>query len=331
MLFLVKMRMTLHLLFKSIWHKNMNKIVIVGHKNPDTDSIVSAIAAQEFFSKVLGKESKAYRAGVLNNETKFVLEKLGVQMPELIGSIEVDVSVVLVDHNEAGQVFDGLDYGSVDCIIDHHKLSVITEKPIVCRMEPIGSTSSLVAKMFFEKGAEISELAAKLLLSGILSDTLNLMSPTTTEEDKEIVAKLNAIAKLDIEEFVAEMFKAKSSLEGISLQDIITLDYKVFEMGKYKVGVGTWETTFPESVNEKKAEIMEALAAKKLETKMDYMFFMVVDIIKQNCQLYIIGDEEKALAEKTFSVKTQDGLIFLPGVSSRKKQIVPPLTEELSK
>lgn len=309
----------------------MSKIVIVGHKNPDTDSIISAICAQEFFAKVLGKESKAYRAGGLNNETKFILEKFGVETPELISSINVDDSVVLVDHNETAQVFDGLNFANVDCIIDHHKLSIVTEKPIVCRMEPIGSTSSLIAKMFFEKGAEISQVIASLLLAGILSDTLNLMSPTTTEEDKELVAKLNAIAKLDIEQFVGEMFKAKSSLEGISIEELISLDYKAFEMGAHKVGIASWETTGPESVNAKKTEIMQALIAKKSSENLEHMFFMVVDILKQNCQLYLIGEQEKELAEKVFGGAIEDGMMFLPGVASRKKQIVPQLTEELSK
>lgn len=311
--------------------KNMNKVFIVGHKNPDTDSVVSAIAVQEFFTKVIGKESNAYRAGMLNNETKFILEKFGVEIPELVAAVGEDDSVALVDHNEAGQTFDGLDYGKVEYIFDHHKLAITTEKPIYCRVEPIGSTAALVAKMFFEKEVEISEISARLLLAGILSDTLNLMSPTTTTEDRELATKLNVSAKLDIDDFVAEMFKAKSSLAGISLRDIITLDYKDFEMGAHKIGVGTWETTFPESVNEKKAEIMEALVQKKIDSKADFMFFMVVDILKQNCQLYIIGEAEKVLAEKVFKAKTEDGLMFLPGVVSRKKQIVPQLTEELSK
>jgi manganese-dependent inorganic pyrophosphatase len=198
-------------------------------------------------------------------------------------------------------------------------------------MAPFGSTSSIIAQLFFVKGFEPSDKVAKLLVCGILSDTLNLTSPTTTQEDRKLLEKLNDVAKLDIEEFVAEMFKAKSSLEGISTQDIITLDYKNFEMGTKKVGIATWETTFPESVNVKKNEIMEALVAKKNAQKLDYVFFMVVDILKQFCQLYIIGKEEKALAEKVFSKKEIEGILELPGVVSRKKQIVPQLTEELSK
>jgi manganese-dependent inorganic pyrophosphatase len=309
----------------------MNKISIVGHKNPDTDSVISAIAAQEYFSKVLKKDCNAYRAGMLNNETKFILEAFNVEIPALIEDAGEIESVALVDHNELSQVFDGLDYGKVDFIIDHHKLAITTEKPIFCRTEVIGSTSSLIAKMFFEKNVEISEVTSKLLLAGILSDTLKLMGPTTTEEDKILAEKLNVIAKLDIEEFAGKMFKAKSSLEGISINEIITLDYKSFEMGSINVGIGTWETTNPESVNEKAAEIFEALKKKKENLQMSYMFFMVVDIIKQNCELYLIGEGEKALAEKVFAGEISNDRMFLPGVSSRKKQIVPQLTEELSK
>ena len=309
----------------------MDKLIIVGHKNPDTDSIVSAIVAQEFFEKALGKESVACRAGEINNETKFVLEKVGAKIPEHVSNVKNIESVALMDHNEQSQTFDGLDYGKVEYIIDHHKLAIVTEKPIYCRVAPIGSTSSMVAKLFFEEGVKPSVETAKLMLAGILSDTLNLTSPTTTQEDKELVEKINDVANLDIDDFVNEMFKAKSSLEGISIQDIVTLDYKAFEMGTSNVGIATWETTNPESVNEKKAEIMQALRDKKEKEKLDHIFFMVVDILKSNCLLYIVGEEEKTLAEKVFGKQTEMEAIVLPGVVSRKKQIVPPLTEELSK
>lgn len=308
----------------------MSKIIVVGHKNPDTDSIVSAIAAKEYLSEVLSKEAVACRAGELNNETKFVLEKFLVEVPAVVNFEEGD-EVALVDHNEISQLAEGLNINQVEYIFDHHKMAIATEKPIYCRMEPIGSTSSLIAKMFFEKGVRPSEMIAKLLLAGILSDTLNLTSPTTTEIDRQLVAMLNEIAKLEIPSFVDEMFKAKSSLEGISVEDIITLDYKNFEMGPSLVGVGTWETTSPESVNENKAVIMEALKNKKVAENLQYMYFMVVDILKESCQLYIIGEQEAELAKKVFGKEVVEDIMELPGVVSRKKQIVPQLTEELSK
>jgi len=311
--------------------KNMSKTIIIGHLNPDTDSIVSAIAAEELFKNLFGVEAQALRAGNINNETKFVFEKFGVSIPELVDDIKEISSVALVDHNEQSQTFNGLDYANVDYVIDHHKLSIQTEKPILCRVEAVGSTATLIAKMSFEKGISPSEKTAKILLAGILSDTLNLSSPTTTSQDKELVEKLNEIAKLDRETFVAEMFKAKSSLEGISIEDIVSIDYKTFEMGGKNVGIGTWETTNPESVDAKKDEIIKALADKKAAEKLDYIFFMVVDILKQHCQLYVVDDSEAILAKKVFGTEAKELVVSLEGVVSRKKQIVPPLMEELGK
>lgn len=307
----------------------MKKVIIVGHKNPDTDSIISAIAAQELFAN-FGFEAQARRAGEANNETKFILKKFGIAMPELATSLQEDETAMLVDHNEESQTFDQLNYNKVSYIIDHHKLSIKTEAPIFCRVEPIGSTSSLLAKMFFEWRIDLSQKIAQLLIAGILSDTLNLTSPTTTVEDRELLEKLNETAKLDVNVFVTEMFAAKSSLDGISVEDIIRIDYKTFEIEKFNLGVGTWETTMPESVSAKKAEIIQALLKEKEAVKLDFIFFMVVDILKQNCQLYLVGEKEQELAMKVFAGEMKDSEMFLPGVVSRKKQIVPQLTEALS-
>lgn len=306
------------------------KTIVIGHKNPDTDSIVSSIVAADYLKNVTKQEAVPNRAGNLNNETKFVLTKFKIAVPSLFRGVKGKDRVTLVDHNETSQIAENLSFSQVERIIDHHKVQVATETPISCRMEPIGSTSSLLFKMYQEAGKKISPTNAKLMLAGVLSDTLNLTSPTTTEEDKKIVKELNKIAKLNISEFVKEMFAAKSSLKGISIKDIISLDYKIFEMGKNRVGIGTWETTNPEVVNEKKEEIVKALGEKKQSEKLDYIFFMVVDIIKQNCFMYIITEKEKALAEKVFKGKVANDLMILSGVVSRKKQIVPPLTEELS-
>jgi len=309
----------------------MNEVIIIGHKNPDTDSIVSAIVGVEFFSKVFGKKAVAYRAGELNNETKYILGKIGINQPKLLESLEDDMIVALVDHNELGQISEKIDFDKVEYILDHHKLSIKTEKPIFLESQAIGSTSSLLAKMFLERKIAISEESCKLLLAGILSDTLNLTSPTTTQEDKDLADKLNEIAKLEIENFVAEMFVAKSNLEGISVGEIINMDYKVFEMGSLKVGIGAWETTSPQSLDEKRAAIFKELTVKKEVEKIDRLYFMVIDIIKQNAQLYLISEEEKSLAEKVFGGEIENEVMILPGVVSRKKQIVPQLTEELNK
>ncbi len=309
----------------------MGKLIVIGHKNPDTDSIIASLVAAHYFNTVLKMDVQAYRAGEMNNETKFILQEFGIEAPELVGDLLEDEKVVLVDHNEENQISDKIDFSRVIQIIDHHKISLKTDGPIFCRIEPIGSTSSLIAKMFFEKNEKISEVYARLLLAGILSDTLNFTSPTTTEEDKKIAEKLNETAKIEIENFVSRMFEAKSSLEGISVEEIVSLDYKIFEMGEYKVGVGVWETTNPESVNQKKEEILEILKAKKEKDKIDLLFFMSVDIIKQNSYLYIISQKEGELAQKVFGGKIENEMMILEGVVSRKKQIAPQLTNELTK
>lgn len=311
--------------------KNMSKTIIIGHKNPDTDSVIAAMAAERYYNDVLKIDAKACRAGEINNETRFVLKTLSLKAPSLLKGVKKEDTVVLVDHNESGQIADGISISQISGIIDHHKIVFETERPISIRIEPIGSTSSLIAKMYFESGKKISAGVARLLLAGILSDTLGLTGPTTTDEDKKIVKALNKIAKIDIKEFVSELFAAKSSLKGISIETLITQDYKLFEMGKSKVGIGVWETTNPESVNVEKTKILKLLFEKKAKEKLDYIFFFVVDIIKQGSVLYLIGENEAELAKKVFKGSVDGGVMILDGIVSRKKQIAPVLTEALSK
>jgi len=308
----------------------MSRLIVLGHKNPDTDTIVSSLVLADYFQNNLQLSAKALRLGELNNETKYVLENFRVKLPSMIRRIEKDEKVALVDHNEVGQSWSGLDFSQVAYIFDHHKLAIETEKPIFMRVEPLGSTASLLAKMFQEKKVVISKVNAKLLLAGILSDTLNLSSPTTTLEDEKIVTDLNKIAQIDLANLVEEMFAAKSSLSGISIEDIISLDYKEFTTDKARVGVGVWETTLPNEVNKKKALIWSALEKQKKENQLDYLFFMVVDILEKNSYLYLIDKKETELAETIFQGKIKDQVMFLKGIVSRKKQVVPPLIKKLS-
>lgn len=309
----------------------MKKVIIIGHEGPDTDCTVASLIAEDYCRNVLKINAQAKRLGELNNETKFVLRKLGINAPALVKSVPNNESLILIDHNEKQQSINGLDFSRVEMIIDHHKVVMETEKPLSMRAEPWGSSSSVLAKMYQEAGRKISSKIAKMMLAGILSDTLNLTSPTTTDFDKQLVKKLNKVAKLDIKKFVQEMFAAKSSLKGISLDILISQDYKLFEMGKYKTGIGVWETTNPESVNKEKDKIMPLLQKKKNKDKVDYLFFFVVDILKQASFLYVIGEKEKNVAEKVFAGEKKDGLVYLPGIVSRKKQMNPPIIKELTK
>ena len=308
-----------------------NKTISIGHKNPDADSVLSAILVSRFGKKIFGLDIEAVTAGSINNETEYILNLLKIKKPRILKKIKNE-NVVLVDTTEPSQIIDGLTEENLIAIIDHHNLGGLKSvKPIYARIEPIGCTGSVIYKILREKNIKIDKTSAVLMIASIISDTLNFHSPSATKEDKKILEELNKIAKLDIKKFVRNLFSAKSSLKGISVKDIVDKDYKKFEMGKSKVGIGVWETTNPESVNLQKDKIIEELIDKKKKERMDYMFFAVVDIIRNNSYLYVIGDEEKMLAKNIFNNETRENIMLLKKIVSRKKQIVPVLMNELGK
>ena len=308
------------------------ELVVIGHKNPDTDSIVSSMIVSYYSDSLFGHHAVAKRAGELNNETKFVLDHIAkptIRLPELLEKVNEE-NVILVDTTEPTQLIDGINENNLFAVIDHHNLGGLkSSKPIYARIEPLGCTCTILYKILKEKNLEITQEVACLMASAIISDTLFLNSPTTTDEDRIILEELNKIAGLNLENYSMEMFKAKSSLEGIETTEIIEKDYKFFEMGKSKVGIGVWETVVPETVNERKEEILKALKNKKQKEGLDYLFFGVVDIIKENTYLYLVGDEEINLAKEIFNGNLENNVMFAEHIVSRKKQIVPPLKEKL--
>ncbi|MDP3057676.1 MAG: manganese-dependent inorganic pyrophosphatase [bacterium] len=308
-----------------------NKTISLGHMNPDADSVLAAILISRFAENIFGFSVEPRIAGDINNETKYILDLLKIEKPVMIEKI-TDENVVLVDTTEPAQILPGLTDANLAAIVDHHNLGGLKSgKPILARIEPVGCTATVIYKILKEKGVKIDKTSAIMMIASIISDTLNLTSPTTSSDDKKIFEELNKTAKLDLEKFVKAQFAAKSSLGGIATSEIVSKDYKNFEMGKSKVGIGVWETTDTQSVSSKKSELMAALAAKKSVEKLDYVFFLIVDILKENSIMYILSDAEKNLAEKVFGAKAENNEIFLKGVVSRKKQVVPPLTGELSR
>ena len=305
-------------------------IIVIGHRNPDTDSIVSAIVGSYLFNQ-LGLDSKPARAGELNRETKFVLNYFQQEEPELVENLNGQ-DFILVDHNSVKESVDGRDDSRLLGVIDHHYLSgVRTEKPILYRAEPIGSASTIIAKMFWEKEIDLPTSLAGLLLSGIISDTLKFNSPTTQEEDKKIAQKLAELAQVDIDQLAEQMFEAKSNLDGFSWDEIISGDYKSFESNSKTFGIGVWETVKPEKLLENKTKIIESLRRKKEQDQLDWLLFGVVDIIEQKTYLFLLGQEEDDLAKSVFGGEIEDSIMVLPGIVSRKKQMVPKILEYLSK
>ena len=239
--------------------------------------------------------------------------------------------VIQVDHNERGQSVDGLEDAEVLEIIDHHRVADIqTSNPIFFRNEPIGSTSTIVAKCFFERGLTPSKTAAGLLCSAIISDTLLFRSPTCTPQDEEICRKLAEIAGISsVEDYAKEMFKAGTSLKGKTVEQIFNQDYKPFSIEDIKVGIAQVNTMDIDGFMPLKEEMLAYMNEKAKESSLDMVMLLLTDIITEGSQVLVVG-ERSDIAEKAFNATLVDNTAFLPGVLSRKKQVVPPVTNVIT-
>ncbi|WP_346937696.1 putative manganese-dependent inorganic diphosphatase [uncultured Clostridium sp.] len=238
--------------------------------------------------------------------------------------------VILVDHNEKTQSVDGLEDANILEIIDHHRIGDIqTGQPIYFRNEPVGSTSTIVANIFFENGIRPSKKVAGLLCGAIISDTLLLKSPTATIVDEIILKRLSEIASIDIEKFAQEMFKAGTSLEGKSSKELLYQDFKIFNMGNFKVGVGQITTTYMDGFTPLINDLKTAMNEKLTQGKFDMIILMVTDIFKSS-SLFIVCGEHKEIFSRAFNVKLSNGTAYIDKMVSRKKQVIPPLTEVIN-
>jgi len=303
----------------------MKEVIIIGHKNPDTDTIVSSILLAELINRVqkpVEGKAVAKASGELNKETQFVLDHFSQDAPSKIDSL-ASQDVFLVDHGEFEQSIRGIEQANLIGVLDHHKMGgIITSSPIFYRSEPKGSTATLIAEMFFKNQIVPSKKQAGLLLAAIISDTLKLTSPTTTQDDRDMAKKLIEISKEDIEKLTNHIFEAKSDISGISSQELVNKDYKDYEAGGKKFGFGVLETVLPQKAEEIQDEIFTALELIKKEKNLDFIFFALVDILKQESKIFLL-EQEKAVAESAFNAKSSGRFLILPGVVSRKKQMVP--------
>lgn len=238
--------------------------------------------------------------------------------------------VIQVDHNERGQSVDGLEDAEVLEIIDHHRVADIqTNNPIYFRNEPVGSTSTIVAKCFFENGIRPSRKAAGLLCGAIISDTLLFRSPTCTPQDKYICNKLAEIAGINIEEFAKEMFKAGTSLKGKTVEQIFNTDFKPFTIEGTKVGISQVNTMDIEGFMPLKEEMLNYMDQKAKEAGLEMVMLLLTDILNEGSEILVTGAKPE-IVEKAFKVTLKDKGAFLPGVLSRKKQVVPPITNAIT-
>jgi len=307
----------------------MAKTLVFGHKNPDTDTITSALV-YAYLKQQLGEEVEAVRLGELNNETKFALEKFGFEAPRLIGHVKAEAEkVILVDHNEFQQSADGIEEVQITEVIDHHRIANFqTADPLYFRAEPVGCTATILNKLFKEHSVEIPANIAGLMLSAIVSDTLLFKSPTCTEQDVKAGNELAEIAGVDVAEYGLAMLKAGADLSDKSLEDLLSLDAKEFEFGSYKAVVAQVNAVDVEDVLGRQEELEALLNKNVADNGLDLFFFVVTDILNNDSTAVAIGQVAEASA-RSFGAEIVNGRIALPGVVSRKKQIVPVLTENL--
>ncbi len=305
----------------------MIDIKIVWHKIPDTDATLWAIIFSDFLNKKWLYNATAYIQWELNKETEYLLESLSITKPEIKTNFPAWTKIWLVDHNEEFQTLDNIEELEVEWIIDHHKINFKTNSPLNIRMEKLCSTCSILYKMYKENSVELSKDIATMILAWILSDSLLFKSATTTKEDIQIAEELKEITWIsDFEDFAMPMFNAKSDLWDMLAKDIVKYDYKEFEVNWVKAWIGTLETTNPLYSLWRKDELLKAMQEIKIENNLDFILLSVVDIIWEKNTSIVLDWKDTEIIENVFNTKVESNLVDLKRRLSRKKQIVPDLT-----
>ena len=298
----------------------MEKTLVFGHKSPDTDTICSSLVIAELQRK-LGKEVQAVRLGELNKETEYALNYFGVDVPEKIERLEEGQNVILVDHNEFSQSAEGIENAKIKMVVDHHKIAnFCTSEPLYYIAEPVGCTSTIIYGLYNRNNVEIEKKIAGLMLSAIISDTLLLKSPTCTKLDVEVANKLAEIAGVNIQEYGLEMLKAGTDLSSYTEEELLNLDAKKSEKDGVKYMVAQVNTVSIPDVLERKEKLEELIKHTINSEGLNLCMFVITDIVNTNSKAIVLGDRTDII-EKAY--KIDNNLVDMPGVVSRKKQIIP--------
>jgi manganese-dependent inorganic pyrophosphatase len=301
--------------------------LVFGHKSPDTDSTGSPIIWSWYLNEVKGETAKPVLLGEPNTEAAFMLEHWGLEKPEIIADVEADAPVVIVDTNNPAELPTSINDADIRGIIDHHKLvgGLETKGPIDITVRPLACTATIMVDLMGSDVAKMPDAIKGAALTCILSDTLEFRSPTTTAHDRAVAETLAADLDLDISEFAAQMFAAKSDVSAFSDAELIRMDSKEYAVDGTKFRVSVLETTAPEIPLDRKASLMESFKTVAAEDGVDEVLLFVVDIIKEEATLLVPNDLVKTVAEKSFGATVEGDTVVLPGVMSRKKQIIPNL------
>lgn len=302
----------------------MSKVIVIGHKSPDTDSIAAAITYSNL-KREFGMDAAAYRAGELNKESKFALDYFGVEAPEFIDHVEAGQQVILVDHNESKQCVDGIKDAEVIELVDHHRIGDFeTVSPIFILFCPVGCVNTIIYNLYKLNNVKPSRAMAGMMLSAIISDTVLFRSPTTTDKDREAVKELAELAGVNYEEYGMEMLKAGADISDYPAEKLAGNDTKEFESAGKVFTVGQISVMDVEPINAKKADIMAALEKNRAAHNYVASYLMVTNILTEDTYLWFT-DGAKDVAEKAFNKTAEDNCVYLPKVMSRKKQVSPQL------
>ncbi len=326
-LILMKKILLIGLNFYNRGNDIMVETYVFGHKSPDSDTITSSIVMANLENELGNTDAKAYRLGNVNKETEFILNYLDIEAPELLDSVEDGANVILVDHNSPSESVDNLENANILKVVDHHKLALETSYPLFLRFEPVGCTETILCKLYEENGVAITKEIATLMLSAIISDTLLLKSPTTTEDDKKAVEKLAKIADVDPEEYGLEMLKAGTDLSSFTIDEILALDAKQIDFKDVKSIVNQVNTADIFDVMAMKEDLEAGINKIIEEENLDLFMLLITDIVNSNSQVIALG-KDAGLVEKAYDVKLNNNTVLLEGVVSRKKQVVPIMTEK---
>ncbi|WP_299944056.1 manganese-dependent inorganic pyrophosphatase [uncultured Ruegeria sp.] len=301
--------------------------LVFGHKSPDTDSTGSPILWSWYLNEVKGEQAKPVLLGEPNTEAAFMLKRWDLPKPQIIEDVAEGAPVVIVDTNNPAELPPSINSADIRAIIDHHKLvgGLETKGPIDITVRPLACTATIMVDLIGDEAAKMPDAIKGAALTCILSDTLEFRSPTTTAHDRAVAERLAADLGLDVSAYAADMFAAKSDVSSFSDAELIRMDSKEYEVDGTKFRVSVLETTAPGVVLDRKASIASSMVDVAKEDGVDQVLLFVVDILNEEATLLVPNDQVKGVAEKSFGATIDGDTVVLPGIMSRKKQIIPNL------
>ena len=305
-----------------------DKILIFGHKNPDTDTICSSIVLENL-EKKMGTNAEAVRLGEINKETNYALNYFGVEKPRLIEKVEEGQKVILVDHNEFNQSIEQIEKAKILKVVDHHRISNFeTSEPLFYYAKPVGCTGTILYEIAKLNDIEIDRKIAGLMMSAIISDTLLFKSPTCTMQDEKAAKELAKIANVDIEQYGLEMLKAGTDLDDFTAEQLINLDAKSLNKEDEKYVIAQVNTVSIEDVLKREEELKMAINEEINKKGLSLFVLAITDILNSNSEIIALGNKASVI-KSAFGKELENDKALLEGVVSRKKQLLPNIEKNI--